>query len=294
MKIGRILGVRIKLNIFFLLILAIYGSAGYLTEALIIYGAALLHEIAHAVVAHSYGLKIDEIELLPFGGVARIRDLDLSSWDLGTEIMVTLAGPAENMILAATARILAGYGVWDTSLAGLFYRANIAIAGFNLLPALPLDGGRLLRAYLARHLSWHQATEITARLGQALGALLVSGGLVLLKHNLLFINVTVLGIFLWAAAAGEKRWAGLMLLRYLTRKHRGLKTGQIAKGELLAVSADTTLRELAQRFVAGRYHFIYILDKDYTIMAIISEDEVVTGLFTHGPNITLKQLLGCC
>lgn len=291
MKVGRILGVQVKVNSFFLLILVVYGATGYLTEALLVYGAALLHEIAHAVVACSYGLKIEEIELLPFGGVARIKDLDLSTWDPKTEVAVALAGPVENLVLAGAAWILAGYGVWNISLAGLFLQANLAVAAFNLLPAWPLDGGRILRAYLAQRLSWRQATEIAARLGQALGAVLVCLGLVLMRHGLLFFNIAVLGGFLWAVAAIEERWAGLVLLRYLAHKRRGLQTGEVVKGEVLAAAGETTLRDLTKRFVAGRYHLVYVLDKDHKIMAIISEDEVIMGLFTYGPDMTLSRLV---
>jgi stage IV sporulation protein FB len=291
LKVGRILGVQVKVNSFFLLILVVYGATGYLTEALLVYGAALLHEIAHAVVACSYGLKIEEIELLPFGGVARIKDLDLSTWDPKTEVAVALAGPVENLVLAGAAWILAGYGVWNVSLAGLFLQANLAVAAFNLLPAWPLDGGRILRAYLAQRLSWRQATEIAARLGQALGAVLVCLGLVLMRHGLLFFNIAVLGGFLWAVAATEERWAGLVLLRYLAHKRRGLQTGEVVKGEVLAAAGETTLRDLTKRFVAGRYHLVYVLDKDHKIMAIISEDEVIMGLFTYGPDMTLSRLV---
>jgi stage IV sporulation protein FB len=291
LKVGRILGVQVKVNSFFLLILVVYGATGYLTEALLVYGAALLHEIAHAVVACSYGLKIEEIELLPFGGVARIKDLDLSTWDPKTEVAVALAGPVENLVLAGAAWILAGYGVWNISLAGLFLQANLAVAAFNLLPAWPLDGGRILRAYLAQRLSWRQATEIAARLGQALGAVLVCLGLVLMRHGLLFFNIAVLGGFLWAVAATEERWAGLVLLRYLAHKRRGLQTGEVVKGEVLAAAGETTLRDLTKRFVAGRYHLVYVLDKDHKIMAIISEDEVIMGLFTYGPDMTLSRLV---
>ncbi|HKM39958.1 MAG TPA: M50 family metallopeptidase [bacterium] len=294
MSIGRILGVKIKVNIFFLFILLVYGWGGYLTEALTIYGATLLHEIAHVVVASAYSLKIDEIELLPFGGVARIKDLDLASWDPGVEVAVALAGPAENVVLAASARILAGYGVWDAPSAGLFFWSNMAVAAFNMCPALPLDGGRLLRAYLAQRLSWRQATQIAARCGQALGGLLLFLGLMLLHHDLLFINVSILGVFLWAAAGNEERQVGLVLLQHLAHKDRGLRASSVVKGEPLAVASEATLGEVTKRFVAGRYHLVYILDKERKIMAIISEDQVVTGLFTYGPQVTLHQLLRRC
>lgn len=291
MKVGRVLGVEVKVNRYFLLLLVAYTATGYLAEVLVMYGAALLHEIAHAVVAHSYGLQIEEIELLPFGGIARIRDLDLSTLNPQVEGTVALAGPAENLALAAVAWILAGHGVWNVSLAGLFLQANLALAVFNLLPALPLDGGRLLRAYLARSISWRQATDITARLGQALGAVLICLGLVLMRHGFLFINTAVLGAFLWATATAERRWAGLVFLRFLTRKKHGLQSGEVLKGEPLVVASDTELRYVLEKFITGRYHLICVLDKDHKIMAIISEDDLITGLLTGGPKLTLDELI---
>lgn len=291
MKLGRILGVQVTVNIFFFLLLAAYGVVGYLTEALVFYGAALLHEITHAVVAASYGLKVDGIEILPFGGVARIHDLDLSALSPELEVAVAVAGPVENLVLAGMAWLLAGYGIWNRSLAGLFVQANLALAVFNLLPALPLDGGRILRAYLARNLSWRQATDIAARLGQALGAVLICLGLALSRHGWLFLNTAILGVFVWVAATEERRWAGLVLMRYLTRKKKGLGPGQVVAGESLVAASDTQLRHVVKQFATGRYHVICVLDKDYGIMAIISEDDLITGLLTGGPNLTLRDLI---
>jgi stage IV sporulation protein FB len=291
LKLGRVLGVQVTVNNLFLLLLVIYSATGYLAEALIVYGAALLHEVTHAVVAASYGLQVEEIEILPFGGVARIRDLDLSALNPEIEAVVALAGPVENLILAGVAWVLAGYGVWNISLAGLFIRANLGLAVFNLLPALPLDGGRLLRAYLAQRFSWRQATDIAARLGQALGAVLFCLGVVLLRYGLLFLNIAVLGAFLWWSATVERRWAGLVLIRYLTHKRQGLRRGQVVKGKALVAAGDTELGHVLKQFATDRYHLLYVLDKDNSIMAIISEDDLITGLITAGPSLTLRELI---
>ena len=291
MRLGYIFGVEVRVNIFFLLLLVVYAATGYLTQVLVVYGAALLHEITHAIVAVSYGLKVDQIEILPFGGVARIRNLDLLALNPQVEAAVAIAGPAENLLMAFAAHLLVAYGLWNRTLADLFVQANLALAFFNLLPALPLDGGRILRAYLTRRFSWKLATDIASRLGQAIGALLVCLGVALLRHGWLFINTVFLGIFVFFAAVRERQWADLVLFRYLAHKQKGLEQDQVSVGVTLVASADTKIGRVIDEFVAGRYHVICVLDKDYGIMAIISEDDFINGLLANGPNLTLGNLV---
>lgn len=95
MKIGRVAGVRVALNNYFLLTLLAYAWWGLLPEALAVFGAALLHEVAHMVAARAYGLTVRELELLPFGGVARIEDLDLAALD--SDVETAAAGRLRNL-----------------------------------------------------------------------------------------------------------------------------------------------------------------------------------------------------
>ncbi|BCV24558.1 M50 family metallopeptidase [Gelria sp. Kuro-4] len=291
MRVGRILGVRIVLNNFFFLALLAYAWLGLLPEVLTLFGAALLHELAHMVVARAYGLTVREMELLPFGGVARIEDLDLAGLDPETETAVALAGPAENVILAGAAWLLAGYGVWDLSSAGLFLRANLSLALFNLLPGLPLDGGRVLRALLSRHLPWRQATDLTARLGQALGALLVCLGAAFYRERMAALTTALLGGFLLAAAGEERRWAGLALLRYLARQRSRLATGEVLAGQPLVATTDTRLKEVVRAFAAGRYQLIWVVGEGHRLRGLLGEEEFVAAFLHLGPAATLGEAL---
>lgn len=291
MRAGRILGVRITLNNFFLLALILFALAGNLREALVFFGAALLHEAAHVVAARSYGLTVRELELLPFGGVARIEDLDLATLDPGVETAVALAGPLENLALAGVAWLLAGYGVWNVSLAGLFLRANLTLALFNLLPALPLDGGRVLRAHLSLRLPWRQATDIAARLGQAVGALLICLGAFFHRYGLFAVTTALVGTFLLAAATGERRWAGLVLLRYLAGKRAALEHGEVLAAQPLVAASETRLKEILREFAARRYHLIWVVDQERNLVGVLGEDEFIAAFFNLGPGATLGEAL---
>ncbi|MGI6604647.1 MAG: peptidase M50 [Firmicutes bacterium] len=291
MRAGQVLGVRIILNDFFLLALVAYALLGFLPEALTFFGAALLHETAHVVAARAYGLRVQEMEILPFGGVARIEDLDLTSLDPQVEAAVALAGPAENMILAAAAWLLSGYGIWDVSLAGLFFRANTTLALFNLLPALPLDGGRLLRSALSQRLPWRQATEIATRLGQALGVLIVLLALLLCQHHVFALSAALAGVFIWSAAESERRSSSLVLIRYLVHKQAGIKKGQVLPGQVLVVAANSYLKEVVKELTTGRYHLIWVLDREGRLLGTLGEGEFSAALFSLGPNSTFQEAL---
>lgn len=291
MKIGRVAGVRVVLNNYFLLALLAYAWWGLLPEALAVFGAALLHEVAHMVAARAYGLTVRELELLPFGGVARIEDLDLAALDSDVETAVALAGPLQNVVLAGAARLLAGYGIWDASQAAIFLRANLGLAIFNLLPGLPLDGGRVLRAYLSRRLPWRQATELCACFGQAVGAALVFLGALLYREGLSVLTTALLGAFLLAAASGERRWAGLTLLRYLAHKQTELNRGEVLAGQLLVAGVETRLKEVMREFGARRYHLIWVVNGERNLAGILGEDEFITALLTLGPGATLGEAL---
>ncbi|HHY92009.1 MAG TPA: peptidase M50, partial [Firmicutes bacterium] len=201
------------------------------------------------------------------------------------------AGPVENVLLAGAAWLLAGYGVWDLGAANLFFRANLGLALFNLLPGLPLDGGRVLRALLSRHLPWRQATELTARLGQAWGALLVCLGAALYRERLAALSIVLLGGFLWTAATAEQRWAGLVLLRYLAHKRARLAAGAVLTGQPLVAAADTELRAVGRALAAGRYHLIWVVDKEERLQGLLSEAEFTSALLHLGPGATLGEAL---
>jgi Zn-dependent protease len=176
--------------------------------AVAFFGCVLAHELAHAVVARAVGVPTIEIRLFVFGGVARIAGEPAAP---GDEALVALAGPLASVTLAGLLALAATAvaGPPGDLLAWLF-AGNLVVAGFNLLPGFPLDGGRVARALVWRLTGRRLlATRVTALAGRALAAALVLGGAgaALWQWTPRWLPQVVLGLFLWQAATQGERSA---------------------------------------------------------------------------------------
>jgi Zn-dependent protease/predicted transcriptional regulator len=215
--IARVGGVAIRVHVTFLLLLLWFGIvAGLQAQSwggavrgvlfvCIIFACVVLHELGHAFVARRYGIGTRDITLLPIGGMARLTDMPREP---RAEIAIALAGPAVNFAIAlglwlalpgedVAARLRSAATGGDVPLVISVLLVNLSLGTFNLLPAFPMDGGRVLRALLALRLSALRATRIAARVGQAIAAAFVVLGL--LGNPLL----ALIGVFIWFGAALE-------------------------------------------------------------------------------------------
>jgi Zn-dependent protease len=215
-KIGSLAGIELRIHATFLLLLAWVGATHWLTGKsaaaaangvvfiLALFACVLLHELGHSLAARRYGIPTRDITLLPIGGVARLERMPEKP---GQELAVALAGPAVNVAIAAA---LFGWLAVTEGLAPLaqltvaggpmlerLLAANVMLVVFNLIPAFPMDGGRVLRALLASRMEYTRATQIAAGVGQGLAFVF---GFVGLFSNpmLLFI-----ALFVWIGASQE-------------------------------------------------------------------------------------------
>jgi Zn-dependent protease len=174
-KLGRIAGIDVFVHLTFLLVL-LFPSIGDDVPAplfwLSVFGCVLLHELGHALMARRFGIGTEDITLYPIGGVARLQRLPRAP---GAELLIALAGPAVNFAILGAVIVLSLLGLdrvlADTALGGLLVRLapiNLVLGLFNLIPAFPMDGGRVLRALLSGWLGRARATSIAAVLGRAL------------------------------------------------------------------------------------------------------------------------------
>ena len=171
-----------------------------------VFGCVVLHELGHALMARRFGIGTRDITLLPIGGLARLHRMPERPIQ---ELAVALAGPAVNVVIAAFlfgVLILGGAaeGIFALSLAGAsvlvnLMWANVILVLFNMLPAFPMDGGRVLRALLAMRFSYRRATELAAGLGQILAVCL--GVLGMLTPGMAML--VVLAVFVFMAARAE-------------------------------------------------------------------------------------------
>ena len=212
LPVGRVLGIPVKLHFtfpIFLLVLVLMqtfagGPAGGLLAGAVLvflFLFVLLHELGHSVVARRYGIPILDITLFPFGGMARTLGMPRRP---GQELLIALAGPAVNVVLALLILPLwwAGPGGWTGALLDTLLLANLMLAGFNLLPAFPLDGGRVLRALLSLRWGHLRATVWAVRLGWLLALVLAAFGLATRRWMLVII-----ALFIMQAGGSELRLA---------------------------------------------------------------------------------------
>jgi len=178
----KLFDIRIRIHptfIWLLLFLLLVGGYQAVAWVVLVFTFVVLHELSHSLVARAHGIPVQDITLLPIGGVARLGAMPEHP---GTELAITIAGPALNFAVAGVA-----YGLlvltapfvpgWLTDLFQKILVINLALGTFNLLPGFPMDGGRLLRAYLARTRGYVEATHIAARVGRWMAAAFVVFGL---------------------------------------------------------------------------------------------------------------------
>jgi Zn-dependent protease len=217
-RIGRIAGIDLYVHVTFLILVGWVAVSHYLARhsaadaaagvvfILALFGIVVLHELGHALTARRFGIPTRDITLLPIGGVARLERMPE---DPRQELLVALAGPAVNVVLAALLYgVLAPGGVGlvpyqdVVRVGGSFLNqllwVNVTLAAFNLLPAFPMDGGRVLRALLAMRMDYVRATQIAAVIGQGMAVLFGFWGLTSSNPFLVFI-----ALFVWMGATGE-------------------------------------------------------------------------------------------
>ncbi len=209
-NIGSVAGIRVNLHGTFLLLIGFLvlsrllsgGAGGAVYDLLtvgMLFGVVVLHELGHALTARHFGIETRDITLYPIGGMARLERMPE---DPRQEIAVALAGPAVNVVLASLTYGLIAY--LPTGVAGLiaqrFLAVNIVLAVFNLLPAFPMDGGRVLRAIVALRKDYVAATRIAAKVGRVMAVLFALVGLTRGAPMLILIAA-----FVWMAGWSEER-----------------------------------------------------------------------------------------
>lgn len=289
LPLGSLWGIRISLNPLLVVFVIGWGFLGTLSGALLIFLVVLAHELAHSLAARALGVNVKEVELYPFGGVARIEEqLELEPY---VERRLALAGPAVNMALAGGAVILFNRAIGGADLLRFFIELNLTMAFFNLLPALPLDGGRLLRSYISPLCGYRAATEHAARSGQVIAVLLFIAGAAGWQMGRINWSLLPVAIFLFAAATREKRQAIYAFLRSLPAKEYELQKKGCLRGEQLVALEETRLLDIFRLFSPHRYHFVRVISRSRRESREISESSLVRAAIKEGVNIPIKKVL---
>jgi stage IV sporulation protein FB len=264
---------KVKVHPLFLLLLAAAFFTGLFVQAVVIFAIVVIHELGHICVAASLGYRVRDMELLPFGGVARLEHGTLG-WSPRDETAIAIAGPLNNIFLVMVAVLMYQMHFWNESMTVFFIKGNLMIAFFNLIPAFPLDGGRILRAALSRTEGYKKATEVAVAMSFVFSAILVLTGVLALAAGQLNVGVMVLGVFLALSALQARRQLRFDAVRFLDAKRRQKKTAP-QPASVLAASSRISVADVIHRFGPDTYHIVYVLDDNENVIDTIGEEELI-------------------
>lgn len=266
-----------------------FSLAGMADKVFLVFCSVFWHELSHVVTASFLGCKTREIEFLPFGGVARIEGL----LEAGTkkEAVIATAGPLSSLLLAALAMPAAASPVWED--AGKFLvEVNVALAAFNMLPALPLDGGRITRAWLHLFLDYGQASRLTVLLTKmtTFGLLLFVLGVFMLDGTL-HLSLILASILLYVSARSEIQLIALRTMKLLARKKALLAENGVMPSAHVTALGHTLARNVVELFGPNQYGVILVVDEGCRPRGSLTETEIWEGLPQRGANARIEEFL---
>jgi Zn-dependent protease/CBS domain-containing protein len=290
-KIASVLGIAIRIHVTFLLLLAWIGFVYYLRGGplaaaeglafiLLLFGSVLLHEFGHAVAARRYGIPTPDITLLPIGGVARLSRMPDNPRQ---ELVIALAGPAVNVLIAIVLFAVLGSMVDPGDLvlriedpgigmAAKLMAANVMLVLFNLLPAFPMDGGRILRSLLAMRMDYVRATHIAATLGQGMAFLFGFAGL-FFNPLLIFI-----ALFVYLGASQE---AAVAEMRNVTER---LPISAAMVTEFRSLGPGATLADAVDALLRTQQHEFPVVDEVQRVQGVLTRNDLIAALTRGGPD----------
>ena len=295
--IAKVAGSEIRIHLTFLILLAWIAIAEYASGGtaaavdgvifiIAIFACVVLHELGHAIAARRYGISTPDITLLPIGGLARLSRIPEKPAE---EIVIAIAGPLVNVVIAAVLLLIGAHFDLGTvvniqkSAPGFLTRlaaVNIWLVLFNLIPAFPMDGGRVLRALLAFRMGRRRATDMAARIGQGLAFAFGFWGLMSGNVLLMFI-----AIFVYLAAAGE---AGDVGMREAARRvpvdHAMVRMYQ-------SLGANATVDDAAEALLSTTQHEFPVVDGGGRLRGFLSRNAMISALKATGPETPVIEVM---
>ncbi len=240
------------------------------------YAVMALHETAHLVAAVCVGLKIDCVILQPFGLNLRLKNRIVNTFS--DEVILYLSGPLFNA--AAALLSLWIYGLCGVEVVREFYAMNIALFAVNMLPAMPLDGGALLKRFLSRRLGYRTANRISGVISAVICATLAALGVYVVTVNRTNFSLILFSLLLMGNIFTQREKYDVDFVSELMFAEKKKKN----RVRLIAADTDTDMRDVAARFNRGCYAIVYFIDNDGKIADVKTETEIIEGLTsTYSP-----------
>lgn len=311
-KLVRLFGVDVKVHFTFVLLLVLQGMQAFSTDGLAgaqqvlgftlaVFACVVLHEYGHILTARQFGIQTKDVVLLPIGGVARLERLPDRPRE---EFLIAIAGPAVNLAIAGlicavlvsrgdaplgvirstVPALLTGEAAGITLLLSSYWyfllAINLFLMAFNLIPAYPMDGGRVLRALLAVRMGNVRATRVAAKVGQVLA---MSAGVFGLVNQDFMLVLLAVFVYLGAGAeaqAVETRAAG-----------KGIIVDQMMITKFDTIPVYATLRQAVDLLLDGEQREFPVVDGGGAVAGLLTRDNLIKGLAHRGPDSAVSAAM---
>src|SRR5256712_7544136 len=294
LPIFRIAGIQLRIHITFLLLIA-WLAFGYYAQGgsavagsrvifvLLLFLCFVVHECGHACAAKAFGINTRNITLLPIGGVARLERMPEEPVQ---ELIIAVAGPLVNVVIALGLFVAGGSQallnpstVEGGDLIAQLLAINVLLVLFNLLPAFPMDGGRVLRALLATRFSYARATQIAASIGQ--GFAFVFGFVGLLWNPFLIF----IALFVYIGASQE---AALAQMKDVSRR---FPVSSAMVREFRTLPADATLEQAVDALLATSQHDFPVVDESGAVAGLLTRQDLISALRKNDPRLRVGDVM---
>lgn len=289
-RLCRVFGISVNIHItfFLLLLLVLPGGIRQVFLVTAVFFFVTLHELCHSLVAKTFGIKVMEITLLPVGGVASMSKMPEKA---GQELAMSLAGPLFNIAVVLVfffpLKYILGPEIlfqspstrtWPLTFAYLYW-INLILAGFNLLPAFPMDGGRILRAVLATWVGYQKATRIAVNVGHVFAVIFAYFGI--FRLNIFLIAIAV---FIYMAASNEELQVDV---RETLKK---FKVRDILPRSFISLPGDTTLAKVLELIFHSHQEDFPVVD-DGSTAGFITRQDIMAGIHRFGMEKKVEEVM---
>jgi Zn-dependent protease/CBS domain-containing protein len=292
-KIASAWGIPIELHITFILLIAAVLILSIPTQqfytffiVLFLFVFVVFHELAHSVVARHYGIKVRKIILYPIGGVSEIEEIPDNP---SQEWRMAVAGPLTSLVLGATLLAVSLFALQQTFSIYTFITItdnfltdlatlNILLGAFNLIPAFPMDGGRVFRALLAERLKYSDATRYAVYIGKIFGIAMVLLGIVYINFLLILV-----GIFVYIGASEEAEQT------IISTTLAGVRVKDVMQSQIGFVTPQQTISEVLEVMFKNRYHDA-LVEKDGIFQGIVTWNELMKIKLEERSMLRVEQM----
>jgi stage IV sporulation protein FB len=278
----------VRIHPLFWLVVCSAVWTGHFLEIITLFVLVIIHEMGHVTAAWGYGWRIHSMELLPFGGVAKIEEW--GTVPAREELVVALAGPFHHVLMVMMSFLFFLGGWWSREWMEYFIQGNLMLACFNLLPIYPLDGGRVLQSLLSYVLPYQLCINWTIWISFFLSALLAIASF-LIPGNVVVLHLLLISIFLLISNFVAFKQRNYQYMRFLLQR-RDIGVSHEASIHSLQVAEDEPLWKVMKKWYKEKYHVIQVVDQQGIVIGFLPEEKVLEKYFEHHDHrCIIKELI---